>query len=57
MSEGRSRSFYVLSFLFGVYALFLYGPTITIVVLSFQAVRMRKPLYQLSRRNANTNVA
>lgn len=36
MSEGRSRSFYVLSFLFALYVLFLYGPTITIVVLSFQ---------------------
>jgi putative spermidine/putrescine transport system permease protein len=36
MSEDRSRSFYVLSFLFGLYVLFLYGPTITIVVLSFQ---------------------
>ncbi|WP_201838134.1 ABC transporter permease [Microvirga zambiensis] len=36
MSEGRSRSFYVLSFLFGLYVLFLYGPTVTIVALSFQ---------------------
>lgn len=39
MSEGRSRTFYVLSILFGLYVLFLYGPTITIVVLSFQGPR------------------
>src|SRR3712207_2187082 len=36
MSEGRSRSFYLLSIVFALYVLFLYGPTITIVVLSFQ---------------------
>jgi putative spermidine/putrescine transport system permease protein len=36
MGEGRSRSFYLLSFFFALYVLFLYGPTITIVVLSFQ---------------------
>src|SRR3712207_4818350 len=36
MGEGRSRSFYLLSFVFALYVLFLYGPTITIVVLSFQ---------------------
>src|SRR4051794_35677869 len=36
MSEDRSRSFYILSVLFGLYVLFLYGPTLTIVILSFQ---------------------
>jgi putative spermidine/putrescine transport system permease protein len=36
MSERRSRSFYLLSIVFALYVLFLYGPTITIVVLSFQ---------------------
>jgi putative spermidine/putrescine transport system permease protein len=36
MNAGRARSFYVLSFLFGLYVIFLYGPTLTIVVLSFQ---------------------
>jgi len=36
MSESRSRSFYLLSIVFALYVLFLYGPTITIVVLSFQ---------------------
>ncbi len=36
MTEGRSRAFYVLSAIFGLYVLFLYGPTITILVLSFQ---------------------
>ncbi|WP_445504355.1 ABC transporter permease [Microvirga sp. G4-2] len=36
MSEGRSRSFYLLSIVVALYVLFLYGPTITIVVLSFQ---------------------
>jgi putative spermidine/putrescine transport system permease protein len=36
MGESRSRSFYLLSFFFTLYVLFLYGPTITIVVLSFQ---------------------
>lgn len=36
MTAGRSRSFYVLAFLFGLYVLFLYGPTIVIFILSFQ---------------------
>jgi putative spermidine/putrescine transport system permease protein len=36
MREGRSRSFYWLALFFGLYVLFLYGPMITIVVLSFQ---------------------
>ncbi len=36
MAEGRSRAFYILSAIFGLYVLFLYGPTITILVLSFQ---------------------
>jgi putative spermidine/putrescine transport system permease protein len=34
--EQRSRSFYVLAAFFGLYVLFLYGPTITIGILSFQ---------------------
>ena len=34
--EPRPRSFYVLSVFFGVFVLFLYGPTITIGILSFQ---------------------
>jgi putative spermidine/putrescine transport system permease protein len=34
--EPRSRSFYVLTGLFAVFLLFLYGPTLTIAVLSFQ---------------------
>jgi len=34
--EPRSRSFYVLSAFFAVFILFLYGPTITIGILSFQ---------------------
>ncbi|MCX5478361.1 ABC transporter permease [Kaistia geumhonensis] len=36
MTEGRSRAFYILSAIFALYVLFLYGPTITILVLSFQ---------------------
>jgi putative spermidine/putrescine transport system permease protein len=37
MSDGkRSLSFYLLAGFFGLYVLFLYGPTITIAVLSFQ---------------------
>ena len=32
----RTRSFYVLSAFFGLYVLFLYGPTITVTILSFQ---------------------
>ncbi|SFI33310.1 ABC transporter permease [Jannaschia pohangensis] len=34
--EPRSRSFYVLAAFFGLFLLFLYGPTITIAILSFQ---------------------
>jgi putative spermidine/putrescine transport system permease protein len=34
--EPRSRSFYILAFVFSLYVLFLYGPTITIAILSFQ---------------------
>ena len=34
--EGRSRSFYVLAIFFALFLLFLYGPTITIAILSFQ---------------------
>jgi putative spermidine/putrescine transport system permease protein len=34
--EPRPRSFYVLAAFFGLYVLFLYGPTITIAILSFQ---------------------
>jgi putative spermidine/putrescine transport system permease protein len=34
--EPRPRSFYVLSAFFGLFLLFLYGPTITIGILSFQ---------------------
>ncbi|MCX5580407.1 ABC transporter permease [Kaistia terrae] len=36
MTEGRSRTFYILAAVFALYVLFLYGPTITILVLSFQ---------------------
>ena len=36
MREGRSRRFYVLSAVFALYVLFLYGPTLTILTLSFQ---------------------
>lgn len=36
MGEQRSRSFYVLAGFFGLFILFLYGPTITIAILSFQ---------------------
>jgi putative spermidine/putrescine transport system permease protein len=36
MGEGRPRSFYWLGALFVAFVLFLYGPMITIVVLSFQ---------------------
>ena len=37
MRQGqRPRSFYALAFLFGAFVLFLYGPMITIFVLSFQ---------------------
>src|SRR5258705_6235578 len=34
--EGRPPAFYVLATVFGLFALFLYGPMITIIVLSFQ---------------------
>jgi len=34
--EPRPKSFYVLSVIFGLFVLFLYGPTITIAILSFQ---------------------
>jgi putative spermidine/putrescine transport system permease protein len=34
--EPRPRSFYVLSAFFGLFVLFLYGPTLTIGILSFQ---------------------
>jgi putative spermidine/putrescine transport system permease protein len=34
--ETRSRSFYILSAFFALFLLFLYGPTITIAILSFQ---------------------
>mgnify|MGYP001796271856 FL=1 len=34
--ERRPRSFYVLATFFGLFLLFLYGPTITIAILSFQ---------------------
>jgi len=36
VNEGRSASFYVLAAVFGLYVLFLYGPTIVIFILSFQ---------------------
>ncbi|MBU4529558.1 MAG: ABC transporter permease [Hoeflea sp.] len=39
MSEQRGRSFYVLAGFFILFILFLYGPTITIAILSFQGPR------------------
>src|ERR1700710_797506 len=36
MGEGRSAAFYGLAAFFALFVLFLYGPMITIVVLSFQ---------------------
>jgi len=36
MPEQRGRSFYVLGAFFVLFILFLYGPTITIAILSFQ---------------------
>ncbi len=36
MREGRSRAFYPLAAVFGLFVLFLYGPMVTILVLSFQ---------------------
>ena len=37
--EPRSRSFYALAIFFGLFILFLYGPVITIGILSFQGPR------------------
>ena len=37
--EPRPRSFYFLAAYFGLYVLFLYGPTITIAILSFQGLK------------------
>jgi putative spermidine/putrescine transport system permease protein len=34
--EPRPKSFYILSAIFGLFLLFLYGPTLTIAILSFQ---------------------
>src|ERR1700757_3540469 len=36
MGEGRRLTFYVLTAIFAAYVLFLYGPTITILILAFQ---------------------
>ncbi len=36
VGEPRPRSFYALALVFGLFALFLYGPILVIVVLSFQ---------------------
>ncbi|SLN10073.1 Inner membrane ABC transporter permease protein YdcV [Roseivivax jejudonensis] len=36
MTERRPRSFYVLAFVFALFLMFLYGPMISILVLSFQ---------------------
>lgn len=36
MDEKRSPAFYILAAVFGLFVLFLYGPTITIAILSFQ---------------------
>jgi putative spermidine/putrescine transport system permease protein len=36
MTKGRSKTFYLLTLVFALYLLFLYGPTITILILSFQ---------------------
>jgi putative spermidine/putrescine transport system permease protein len=36
MRDGRSPSFYLLATLFGLFVLFLYGPMVTIIILSFQ---------------------
>jgi len=36
MREGRPAAFYALAALFALFVLFLYGPMITIVLLSFQ---------------------
>ena len=39
MEERRPLSFWLLALLFGAFVLFLYGPTLTILVLSFQGRR------------------
>jgi putative spermidine/putrescine transport system permease protein len=39
MPEKRPRSFYILAAFFALFILFLYGPTITIAILSFQGPR------------------
>ena len=39
MGEARGRSFYLLAAFFALFILFLYGPTITIAILSFQGPR------------------
>jgi putative spermidine/putrescine transport system permease protein len=36
MGEGRSGAFWVLAIVFALFVLFLYGPTLTVLVLSFQ---------------------
>src|SRR3954469_14908994 len=36
MAKELSKSFFVLTAIFGLYVLFLYGPTLTILILSFQ---------------------
>lgn len=50
MREGRSRTFYVLTAVFALYVLFLYGPTLTILTLSFQgpAGGMTFPMHGIS---------
>ena len=42
--EPRPRSFYILAAFFGLFVLFLYGPTITIGILSFQGPERRADL-------------
>lgn len=36
MDQPRGRAFYLLAAVFALYVLFLYGPTLTILALSFQ---------------------
>lgn len=36
MQQRRSRSFYIMGLIFAAYVVFLYGPTLTILLLSFQ---------------------
>ena len=50
MTERRTFAFYALSLVFGLYVLFLYGPTITILLLSFQGPQggMTFPMQGLS---------